>query len=226
MTESGQIIHVWRCDAASPAWNMAADELLLREAAVLGQALLRFYSWNCVASSFGYFQRYADVEKWTESRPLIRRPTGGGLVCHDEYEWTYSMIFPPNHKWWQLKAEESYRRVHNWLKCAFDVCGVPTELCTEKRSAGPGQCFVGAEKNDLQYCGKKIAGAAQRRNRNGLLIQGSVHARATGIDRETWEAAMLQQNGYIDSHPPESFTSEVCDLAKQKYESDGYNCKR
>ena len=40
------------------------------------------------------------------------------------------------------------------------------------RFAGP--CFAGYEKFDVLWHGKKIAGAAQRRNKLGLLIQGSV----------------------------------------------------
>ncbi|SVC22961.1 uncharacterized protein METZ01_LOCUS275815, partial [marine metagenome] len=61
---------------------MATDELLLQQAAALGQAVLRFYSWDQPSASFGYFQRYADVEAMTKLRPLIRRPTGGGAVLH------------------------------------------------------------------------------------------------------------------------------------------------
>ena len=226
MTALGQALHVWRCGVASPAWNMAADELMLREAAALGQAALRFYSWDQPSSSFGYFQRYADVEGWTELRPLIRRPTGGGLVQHDKDEWTYSLTFPPCHPWWQLKAEESYRRVHDWLRRAFERCGVVTELCPETRPAGAGQCFVGAEKSDLLYCGNKIAGAAQRRNRSGLLIQGSVQAKATGVERQSWETVMLAEVQCSEWQPPESFNDETKRLAKRKYESDSHNQKR
>ncbi|GIT06000.1 MAG: hypothetical protein CM1200mP29_14110 [Verrucomicrobiota bacterium] len=57
--------------------------------------------------------------------------------------------------------------------------------------------FFGAEKNDLLYCGNKIAGAAQRRNRDGPLIQGSVQAKPTGIDRKAWESAMLAKSEWI-----------------------------
>ena len=123
---------------------MAADELLQQQAAALGQAVLRFYSWSQAAATFGYFQRYADVSEMTDLRPLVRRSTAGGLVLHDENEWTYSLAFPPGHPWWQLKAGESYRCVHDWVRRAFEGCGVATERCPETRPAGPGQCFVGA----------------------------------------------------------------------------------
>jgi len=56
----------------------------------------------------------------------------------------------------------------------------------------PGQCFAGHEKSDLLWRGRKIAGAAQRRNRLGLLIQGSVQPPPVSLVREDWEAAMAQ----------------------------------
>jgi lipoyl(octanoyl) transferase len=226
MNTGGQALRIWRGQAGSPAWNMAADELLLRHANALGQAVLRFYSWDSLSASFGYFQRYADVEAMTKLRPLIRRLTGGGLVLHDESEWTYSLTFPPTHPAWKLKAEESYCCIHKWVRRAFEVCGVAVELCPETRPSGPGQCFVGAEKNDLQFCGNKIAGAAQRRNRDGMLIQGSVQAKSTGIDREAWEIAMLAESDWSEWQPAESFITEATALASSKYAAAAHNQKR
>jgi len=226
MTALGQALRVWRADAGAPAWNMAADELLLKQAAALGQPLLRFYAWSRASATFGYFQRHAEVSGMTSLRPLVRRPTAGGLVCHDENEWTYSLVFPPSHSWWRLKAGESYRCVHDWLRRAFEACGVATELCPEARRVGEGQCFVGAEKCDLLFDGQKIGGAAQRRNRSGLLIQGSVQAKATGVERRAWEVAMLAGYDCSEWQLPESFIAEADDLAKRKYEIDSHNQKR
>ena len=101
-----------------------------------------------------------------------------------------------------------------------------TELCPETRATGPGQCFVGAEKCDLLFNGQKIAGAAQRRNRDGLLIQGSVQAKPTGIDREAWEIAMLAESDWSEWQPGGSFIDESTSLAKCKYAADVHNQKR
>src|SRR5205823_2318492 len=67
----------------SPAFNMALDEALLASMPRLGRPVLRFYGWTEKAASFGYFQKYAEVERMTSLRPLVRRPTAGGLVPHD-----------------------------------------------------------------------------------------------------------------------------------------------
>ena len=85
--------------AGDPGFNMALDEVLLVSAASLAHTVLRFYSWTQPAASFGYFQRYSEVEQLTSLRPLVRRPTGGGVVPHDR-DWTYSVAFAPDHPWY------------------------------------------------------------------------------------------------------------------------------
>src|ERR1035441_4980393 len=181
-----------KCDAA---FNMALDEALLEAMPRLGRPVLRFYDWTEPAATFGYFQKYADVERATLLRPLIRRPTGGGIVPHDA-DWTYSFAFPPGHEWHSLKAEESYRRVHEWIQSAFAKLNVTTELASTRHSelrtpnSEIGQCFAGYEKFDVLWHGRKIAGAAQRRNKLGLLIQGSVQPLPVSLARTDWQKAM------------------------------------
>lgn len=180
-----------RSGKGDPGWNMALDEALLTSADQLEHPVLRFYGWTEPAATFGYFQKYSEVESWTALRPLIRRPTGGGLVPHD-HDWTYSLTFPPGHYWYELRAEESYRRVHEWISAAFAQLRLQTQLAPCCAKDIPGQCFIGAEKFDLLFEGQKIAGAAQRRNKLGLLIQGSVQSHRQEISRENWEKAMLE----------------------------------
>lgn len=172
-----------------PAFNMAVDEALLEAAPHNGCPVLRFYGWTEPAATFGYSQKYAELERVTMLRPLIRRPTGGGLVPHDR-DWTYSLAVPPNHSWYQLKATESYERIHQWIRDAFAKMQVPTMLSPCCQKEVPGQCFLGAEKFDVLWQGKKIAGAAQRRTRDGLLIQGSVQPPPIRLQRTIWEEAM------------------------------------
>src|SRR5688500_17905926 len=95
-----------RSDARSAAENMAVDEALLQWVASWTRPVLRFYSWSEPAATFGYFQKYTEIERMTSLRPLVRRPTGGGLVPHDA-DWTYSLVFPPSADWYRLKAVES-----------------------------------------------------------------------------------------------------------------------
>src|SRR5213083_2675669 len=105
----------WHLDSgkADSAQNMALDEALLEAMPRLSKPVLRFYGWTERAASFGYFQKYSEIERLTLLRPLVRRPTGGGLVAHDA-DWTYSLVLPPDHWWYASRAPESYQRVHEW----------------------------------------------------------------------------------------------------------------
>jgi lipoyl(octanoyl) transferase len=183
-----------QCD---PAFNMALDETLLEAMPRLQSPVLRCYGWTEPAATFGYFQKFSEVQAATHLRPLIRRPTGGGIVPHDA-DWTYAAIFPAGHEWHSLKAEESYRRIHDWLRLAFAEMKLATELapcCHQPKAQSPkpkaiSACFIGHEKSDLLWHGKKIAGAAQRRNKLGLLIQGSVQPPLLNLKRADFETAM------------------------------------
>ncbi len=208
---------------------MALDEALLESAATLGSAILRFYAWTEPAASFGYFQHYSDVARLTHLRPLVRRPTGGGIVPHDR-DWTYSVIFPPAHPWYSFSAIESYRQIHEWIQRAFTWLNVSTELAPASRKAETGQCFAGYEKFDLLWHGQKIAGAAQRRTKQGLLIQGSIQPPPISLERSAWQAAVFEsapksptwQNLVADT----ALENRTEQLVQTKYSQDSYTQKR
>jgi lipoate-protein ligase A len=222
------LLHSGRCSAA---FNMALDEALLENISAIGQPLLRFYGWTEPAATFGYFQKFSEIERATPLRPLVRRPTGGGLVPHDA-DWTYSFIAPPQHQWYSLKAQESYRRMHEWIRAAFAGLNMETQLAPFKKTEIPGACFAGHEKFDVLWRGRKIAGAAQRRNRLGLLIQGSVQPPPFPCSRSDWENAMrrtAQENFQITWREfvlDESLRLRAEKLSQQKYAQDHYNRKR
>jgi lipoate-protein ligase A len=219
-----------RSGAASAALNMAIDEVLLQHVGQLDRPVLRFYSWSEPAASFGYFQRHDDVSRTVSLRPLVRRPTGGGIVPHDN-DWTYSLVFPPTHPWYALKAVDSYERVHEWVRSAFEAVGVSARLAPESRREAPGQCFAGAERFDVLLDDRKIAGAAQRRTRDGLLVQGSVQP-PPGFVRTAWEEAMCEcatrhwKARWTIWSAPEEFLKRAHALAADKYAAACHNERR
>jgi lipoate-protein ligase A len=213
------------------ARNMALDAALLEAGRDLPGPVLRFYAWTEPAASFGYFQKFAEIEKMTLLRPLVRRPTGGGLVPHDA-DWTYSLTLPPNSDWYELAATESYRQVHEWIRAAFAEIGVNSELADASRKALPGQCFAGHEKFDVLWQGRKIAGAAQRRTRSGLLIQGSVQPPPIQLSRADWERAMLASapgtapGAWTDFALSPSLSRRRDELAAGTYSQRSHNSRR
>ena len=206
--------------ANKPAYNMALDEALLENSRTLAQPVLRFYEWMEPCATFGYSQKIAAIKAATDLRPLIRRCTGGGLVPHNG-DWTYSLIFPPDHEWSILPATDSYHRTHIMLQAAFREIGVETELAKNCRRPKPGECFEGHELHDLLCNDKKVAGAAQRRNHHGLLIQGSVQPLGEW-QRWKWKKSLGEDCKELDAIP-ELRAKELCE---SKYLTRSFNQKR
>jgi lipoate-protein ligase A len=87
-------------------------------------------------------------------------------------------------------------------------------------------------KSDLLWNGKKIAGAAQRRNKLGLLIQGSVQPPPISLSRADWEKAMVEIArrefgiGWVDFLPDAKLRGRTAEFIREKYSQETYNHKR
>ena len=170
------------CDDAprSAAMNMAVDEALLECAA---DPTIRFYQWDHPAISFGYFGRYGDVASHQERCDLVRRWTGGGIVFHGE-DLTYSLVIPQRTSAFAKSSLVIYEDVHRALCDALVANAVTAELVSvaalyERRNelnpaVNANACFANPVRADILVEGQKVAGAAQRRSRLGLLQQGSI----------------------------------------------------
>jgi lipoate-protein ligase A len=153
----------------SAALNMAVDEALLESAHV---PAIRFYGWRQPALSFGYFGRFAEVATETE-RDLVRRWTGGGVVFHGK-DLTYSVVIPADHVFFRQSSLKIYFDLHDALRRALRADGVEADLADLVTAKTSEHCFANAVRADVISQGRKIAGAAHRRSRHGLLHQGSI----------------------------------------------------
>jgi lipoate-protein ligase A len=108
---------------------------------------------------------------------VVRRPTGGGLVDH-RGDVTYTVVLPPTHPIALMRSEDSYNALHRCVVAAFRSLGWNAELSPHKNPPSPRAfdmvCFEKPTRYDVMLNGRKIAGAAQRRTRTGLLHQGSI----------------------------------------------------
>lgn len=217
------------------AENMASDFLMLQRYPREKVARYRHYGWRSPAFTFGYSQKIAFVRSQLpegETFDLCRRPTGGGVVDHRD-DWTYAVVIPRGHPLEEARATQSYRAIHEALAAAFETSGIPVELKSTAASAdgaepgGPaGVCFERAEIFDVVHAqsGAKIAGGAQKRNKRGLLFQGSVWRPAAGGDAVDWErlgedfVARLSTALHVDATPtpwPEFAEGELDGLVEQ-----------
>ncbi|QYM78917.1 lipoate--protein ligase family protein [Horticoccus luteus] len=184
-------LHVLPIRTAGAAENMAADFLLLQRYPGAPAVRFRHYEWRAPAFTFGFSQKIAFIRATLppdETFDLCRRPTGGGLVDHRD-DWTYTLVVPRGHPLEELRASASYRATHECLAAALVRQGVPALIKTTCEPAAEGNacgaagvCFQRAELYDVVHreSGEKIAGAAQKRNKHGLLFQGSLWRPAVG----------------------------------------------
>lgn len=179
------------------AENMAIDFLLLQRYPEAGEVRFRHYGWHRPSFTFGYSQKIEFVRSQLPVEGSVercRRPTGGGVVDH-RLDWTYALVIPRAHPAYDARAIESYHTVHLCLATTLQELGqnaVLKERCepsTSETDCAPGVCFNRAELYDVVNGenGIKIAGAAQKRNKHGLLFQGSV-SRATVDANLDWDA--------------------------------------
>jgi len=153
---------------SSAAANMAIDESLLRHAQA---PVLRLYGWEEVCVSIGYFQKASVVPTETS---FVRRYTGGGLVDHGK-DLTYTLVLPADHSLTQAGTLASYRAIHEGVASALRAAGVDCQLATAQPKKDHASCFLKPVPADvLDPQGNKLAGAAQRRTKQGCLHQGSI----------------------------------------------------
>lgn len=150
---------------------MAVDEWLLETAEM---PVLRVYSWAGDWASIGYFGEMAMARALFPDVGLVRRWTGGGMVDH-RADWTYSVIAPIREPLANSRGAESYRRIHAALAETLRAEGLAARVSEGDEETGAALCFENPVSYDLLGPdGAKLAGAGQRRSRQGLLHQGSV----------------------------------------------------
>ncbi|HEY6070596.1 MAG TPA: hypothetical protein VIU85_04405 [Chthoniobacterales bacterium] len=214
-------LHVYHdLDSRSAALNMAIDEALLETASA---PTIRFYRWDHPALSFGYFGRLSDVEK--EKRDIVRRWTGGGIVLHGD-DLTYSIVIPASDAAFGESSMSIYEQVHRAIQITLGsqaklatVAAVSDRRDQNQSAIGDrryNECFANPVKADVMIDGTKIAGAAQRRTRRGLLQQGSIQNIDLAPDFEKSLAGHLSQN-CIERTIEQAHVERAQQIATEKY---------
>jgi len=213
----------------SATMNMAIDQALLESAAVPS---IRFYRWESPALSFGYFGKFADAADQACERDLVRRWTGGGIVFHGE-DLTYSIVIPANDPVFGESSMSIYENIHRALRNALVANGQRAELALVAGVVNAGtpivdrgyNCFANPVRADVIIDGRKVAGAAQRRTRDGLLQQGSVQYVDLGNGLAERFVPALSAN-CSERKIADEVLKRGQELAEQKYETDAWLRRR
>jgi lipoate-protein ligase A len=223
---------LWEDSDRSPFMNMALDELLLENASEIGSPLIRIYGWDRPSISIGYVQDYNAAKK--DGFTIVRRPTGGGIVYHDN-DLTYTAVIPASHPINKLDRMESYHVFHRAAMRALAFFGLNASLAqseTPTPDRATMKCFTTPTRYDLICEEKKLAGAAQRRTKNGILHQGSISLEASKGNKkllsEKLQAGIIDEFivDYIEFAPEPLLMKEASRLADEKYASDKWNIEK
>jgi len=221
-------LHLLPVRRAGAAENMALDFLLLERYPQPATARFRHYEWRTLAFTFGLSQTMDYIRANLppgETFDLCRRPTGGGLVDHRN-DWTYAVVIPRAHALFDAPATQAYREVHAALAGAMQTLGEPVALQEHRHPTeeGPTICFERPELYDVlnTTTGQKIAGAAMKRNKHGLLLQGSIEKNRVGAvdwdrfeERFTAELARVLGAEAVPTPWPDLHEDEVSGLVEQ-----------
>jgi lipoate-protein ligase A len=159
--------------------NMAVDERLFDLAAASGRTFLRFYQWLRPTVSLGYGQ---DAGKVVDAGfcaangiDIVRRMTGGKLVLHDR-EVTYAVASADAAVFTET-LRDSYRLISEALLKGLARMGLAARLAEASPPAyvkGTMPCFAFPARDEIEICGRKIVGSAQKRTGALFLQHGSI----------------------------------------------------
>lgn len=174
------IFQTWRLIpflSADGELQMKIDEWLLKQhQSGKYPPTLRFYSWSSPTISLGYHQRKYP-EDWqnliwkNQKIDLVRRPTGGRAVLHDN-DLTYAVITSG------LSGSriEAYKKICEFLIQGWGNLGINLHYGDVGRGyINNPNCFGTATGADLVTVdGIKLIGSAQLRRGNVILQHGSM----------------------------------------------------
>ncbi len=171
-------------EAASAVSNMEYDAELLKALTPSSAPILHLYDWVKPSLTYGFFAHPEKllnldaVEK--HGFDLAKRPTGGGVVFH-VWDLAFSVLIPAESSLFSQNTLDNYEFINQIVfSVVQDFAGKSALMSLTPHDAtikSPDQaffCMARPTKYDLVVGKRKIAGAAQRKMRQGFLHQGTI----------------------------------------------------
>ena len=208
--------------------NMATDFWLFNKVSS-HEPIFRHYGWLDEEITFGYGQDWNWVKEQcvVKNKKATRRPTGGGIVNHGK-DWTYMLIIPNGHSSFSIPSLDLYERLHIIIGDALSEQNCLTSLMPcpskdQKPKGIPGNCFLEPVGRDLMSIDgrQKLAGAAMKRSKKGILIQGTIDfSRFLNLNIHSFKSTIIEKLQNLLSEQskfqswPKNLISERACLAK------------
>jgi lipoate-protein ligase A len=198
--------------------DMAIDEALA-EAVGSGASppVVRLYGFSPPTLSLGRFQKtkgqYSARQLTRDGVTLVRRPTGGHAVLHDD-ELTYSVALPKESgllgdslPHGGARKREVYLFIARMLLHGLANLGVNGTINAEQRGdIHNPDCFGSAGEFEIAGAGgRKLIGSAQMTTRHAILQHGSIPLQNPGQRVFRY----LEAAQPLDSHTPSCLNEEA-----------------
>ncbi len=173
-----------------PYMNMAIDEALVSKCAdsTNGLSTIRFYTWKEPSCSIGYFQKIETVFATLKENgtPVVRRPTGGGVVFHGD-DITFSIVKKRVCDKRLGDVSSFYKQIGKSILVGLKKLGFTCSFYIPEKaepisesgkenlkssSTQDSVCSLTPARYDILINGRKVAGYAARRSRDAILCQG------------------------------------------------------
>ncbi|HEY3243431.1 MAG TPA: hypothetical protein VGM03_08770 [Phycisphaerae bacterium] len=187
--------------------NMARDEALLESVGrpgAPGPFTLRLYQWSPPTISLGYFQPYADYEALeppARELTVVRRPTGGGAILHDQ-ELTYSLALPIDHPLLGSGPNRLYESAHDAVIAALAELNVEARRGGVTDNSGPRRgpffCFARRHAFDVLLAGCHNRVAPDDPSEPPTPMGGDVRALKTCAGHPALAGGVLSSLGPVD----------------------------
>lgn len=175
---------VIRRGKSSAIQNMNFDKDLLSSLDKHLAPILHLYDWERESITYGHFikpETWLDMDCAKQLEiDFSKRPTGGGIVFH-MCDLAFSLLVPAHHPCFSQNTLENYAFVNAIVMDAVKAFNDQTENLSllpasfnSLQEADMHFCMARPTIYDVMLHGKKVAGAAQRRTKNGFLHQGTI----------------------------------------------------
>ena len=197
-------LRVIKDGAQTGVLNMQRDSELLTGHHPDDDTVLRLYRWDPPAISIGYNQEFSHFDGQAAHEAgldLVRRPTGGRAILHDQ-ELTYSIVGTSPGPLFGDTLHSSYQLINQALLRFLESLGLQADISEgESREDARGLvCFKSAGRHEIRVGGLKLIGSAQRRTGGVFLQHGSI---LTGLGHQDLPRYLLPGTGGSGMRPDE-----------------------
>ncbi len=184
---------------------------------------LHTFTWHPHAISLGYLQDTSGLNKEFIQKSgyvIARRPTGGKAVIHDG-DISIALYLPA--ELLPRRAKDAYTELSDILREAlFQLTNLPLSRTAEDEYHKHEGCFTSSTGYEIGINGKKIAGIAVRKTRQGMLMHASIrmkpfppNAGMVFAPPEVMKGTSFSQHG--KSFTPEDLHHTILKIVKETY---------